>query len=41
MSREGDDDGAHRHSESALPDPGRRWMAVGGYLECLGERPYP
>lgn len=37
MSREGDYDGAHRHSESALPDSWRRRLAVGRYLECLGE----
>lgn len=41
MSREGDYDGAHWHSQSALPDPRRRRVAVGGYLECVGERPYP
>jgi len=41
MSREGDDDGANWHSESTLPNPGRRRVAVGRYLECLGEHSYP
>jgi len=37
MSREGDDDGAHWHAESTVPNPRRRRVAVGRYLECLGE----